>query len=77
MITKDELEKAKHHLDSLSMNWIDDEKKNYCIVYDVWAPEDIPTTLLEPHNYKDLRVLEDFFEKLSLALEKMEVRDVS
>lgn len=67
MITKDELEKAKQHLDSLSANWYDDEKKDYCETYGAWHPEDIPTTLLAGHNYTDLRFLEDFFEKLTLA----------
>ena len=65
-------------MDSLSANWYDDEEKHYCETYDgVEAPKDIPTYLLEGHNYKDLRVLEDFFEKLTLALEKMEGRDGS
>ena len=67
MITNDEVKNAKRHLDSLSANWYDDEEKNYGIEYGVEAPENIPTNLLEPHNYKDLRFLEDFLEKLTLA----------
>tara|TARA_R100001163_G_C5053870_1_gene190422 strand:+ start:709 stop:1035 length:327 start_codon:yes stop_codon:yes gene_type:complete len=67
MITKDELEKAKQHLGSLSDNWYHDEEKHYCETYGAWHPEDIPTNLLMPHNYKDLRFLEDFFKKLTLA----------
>ena len=67
MITNDEVKKAKRALDSLSANWYDDEKKHYCETNGAWYPEDIPTNLLEGHNYTDLRVLIDFFEKLTLA----------
>ena len=60
------IKNAKRHLDSLSNNWYEDEEKHYGETYGDEAPEDIPTNLLEPHNYTDLRVLEDFFEELTL-----------
>jgi len=52
---------VKKHLDNLIYNWFDDEKKDYSSVFNVDFPDSIKTEKLKNHNYKDLRVLKDFF----------------
>lgn len=46
-------------LQGLNTNWFSDESTHYSETYQKDDPEDIPTDKLEPHNYKDLRVLQD------------------
>tara|TARA_Y100000114_G_C11670296_1_gene283442 strand:+ start:435 stop:641 length:207 start_codon:yes stop_codon:yes gene_type:complete len=58
------LKQAKHALSILSDNWYSDEEKDYGITYDVEDPESVPTIELEPHDYKNLRVLEDYLNQL-------------
>tara|TARA_R100000773_G_scaffold10407_1_gene9655 strand:- start:2182 stop:2529 length:348 start_codon:yes stop_codon:yes gene_type:complete len=60
------IKKAKEALDSLAIAWYHDEEKHYWETYGDEAPEDIPTNLLEGHNYTDLRVLGEFFQELYL-----------
>ena len=71
------IKNARRALNSLSGSWYEDEMVDYGKEYGIENPESIPTTLLEPHIYTDLRVLEDFFKELTFALEKMEGRDGS
>jgi hypothetical protein len=54
---------AEKHFGYLHDAWIDDEQSHYEEHYDVECADEIPTSLLEEHNYKDLRVLQDFFEE--------------
>ena len=47
-------------------SWGKDERKHYCECYEVDEnPDDIPTDLLQPHHYKCLRVLEDYFKPVT------------
>ena len=62
------IENAKKAVDSLCANWEKDEERNYgeMIAYgaryaDILDVKDIPTSKLLDSNYKDLRVLKDFF----------------
>ena len=62
------IENAKKAVDSLCANWDKDEERNYgeMIAYgaryaDILDVKDIPTSELLDSNYKDLRVLKDFF----------------
>lgn len=54
---------AEKHFGMLYDNWIDDEQNHYEEYYDVECADEIPTSLLEEHNYKDLRVIQEFFEE--------------
>jgi len=64
------IENAKKAVDSLCANWEEDEERNYgeMIAYGARYADrrflhakDIPTSELLDSNYKDLRVLKDFF----------------
>jgi hypothetical protein len=59
-ITKQE---AQKHLRSLSTNWYAEELEHYEEMYEVQDAETVPTEDLEPHNYKDLRVLQDYLNQ--------------
>ena len=52
---------VKKHLNNLISNWFDDEKKDYASLHNVDFPDKINTEKLKKHNYKDLRVLKDYF----------------
>ena len=54
---------AEKHFSHLYDNWISDEQKHYEEYFIVEGADDIPTSKLEKHNYKDLRVIKDFFEE--------------
>ena len=54
---------AEKHFGNLHDAWIDDEQSHYEEHYDVECADEIPTSLLEEHNYKDLRVIQEFFEE--------------
>jgi len=50
----------------LTSNWWGDEEKFYSEVFEPeQEPEDIPTDKLEPCNYRDLRVLDEWFNKIN------------
>ena len=53
---------VKKHLNNLTNNWLDDEKKDYSSLYNVDFPDEIKTKNLKEHNYKDLRVLIDYLK---------------
>ncbi len=42
-------------------NWIDDEQRHYQEYHEVECADEIPTSKLKDHNYKDLRVIQEFF----------------
>jgi RIO-like serine/threonine protein kinase len=65
---------AKEVHDRLSDNLWGDEENHYCEVYDVDAPENIPTESLKNHAYRDLRVLDDYFNSEQNYHEK--VKDI-
>ena len=54
---------AKQHLKNLSNNWYDDECKYYEIENDCENADSIQTNKLMSSNYKDLRILEDYFNQ--------------
>ena len=54
---------AKHSYEELSDNLWGIEETHYCEIYNVDAPENIPTESLKNHNYRNLRVLNDYFNK--------------
>ena len=58
-------EQAKQHLKNLSNNWYDDECKYYEIENDCENADSIQTNKLMSSNYKDLRILEDYFNQCS------------
>ena len=80
--TREELLTAKGAYESLASNWFGDEEKDYAGAeqehddprFNGMNPPDIPTRELMPSNYKDLRVLDDFFKKHSPS-EKAEAED--
>jgi len=50
----------------LTDNWWGDEEKFYSENFEPeQEPEDIPTDKLEPCNYRDLRVLDEWFQKIN------------
>lgn len=50
----------------LTNNWWGDEEKFYSEIFEPeQEPEDIPTDKLEPCNYRDLRVLDEWFNKIN------------
>lgn len=53
---------AKKHFSHLYNNWISNEQKHYEEYFIIENANNIPTTKLKNHNYKDLRVIKDFFE---------------
>ena len=58
---------AEKHFSHLYDNWINDEQKHYEEYFTVEGAENIPTFKLKNHNYKDLRVIKDFFEEYHYA----------
>ena len=54
---------AKKHFDYLHDAWIDNELKHYEEYYKVEDADLITTSRLEEGNYKDLRVVKEFFEE--------------
>ena len=58
---------AEKHFGYLHDNWISDEQKHYEEYFIVEGADDIPTSKLESHNYKVLRVIKDFFEDYHYA----------
>ena len=52
---------VEKHFENLINSWYKDELKHYAECYKENNPERIPTEFLKEHNYKDLRVLQDFF----------------
>ena len=54
---------AEKHFGYLHDAWIGDEQKHYEEYFIVEGADNIPTSKLENHNYKDLRVIKDFFEE--------------
>jgi len=49
----------------LTDNWWGDEEKFYSENFEPeQEPEDIPTDKLEPCNYRDLRILDEWFQKI-------------
>ena len=68
---------AKKHFENLANNWWQDELKYYLENFDTdsrEALENIPTSELEECNYKDLRILEDYFKEefTHLGMNKLE-----
>ena len=57
------LEQARQSYERLSDNWESDEERHYCETYDVDDAYDIPTLELKPHDYKNLRVLDDYLNQ--------------
>ena len=47
-------------------DWYMEEYNEYLEEHDIEDPSEISTKDLEPCNYQDLRVLSDFFAKISL-----------
>jgi len=63
-MSKITFKQAKQSYEALSDNLWDDERTHYCEIYNVdSAPENIPTESLKNHNYSNLRVLNDYFNK--------------
>ena len=54
---------AEKHFGMLYDNWIDDEQSHYEEYYKVEDADLITTSRLEEGNYKDLRVVKEFFEE--------------
>ena len=54
---------AEKHFGYSHDAWIDNELKHYEEYYKVEDADLITTSRLEEGNYKDLRVLQDFFEE--------------
>ena len=54
---------AEKHFGYLHDAWIDNELKHYEEYYKVEDADLITTSRLEEGTYKDLRVLQDFFEE--------------
>ena len=54
---------AEKHFGYLYDNWIDDELKHYEEYYRVEDADLITTSRLEEGNYKDLRVVQEFFKE--------------
>ena len=54
---------AEKHFANLHAVWIYDEQKYYEEEHDVESADDIPTSKLKESNYKDLRVVQEFFEE--------------
>ena len=58
---------AEKHFGHLQDNWMDDERRNYEECYEVKDANNIPTSKLKESNYKDLRVIQEFFEEYHYA----------
>ena len=54
---------AKKHFGMLHDNWIYEEQRHYQEYHEVECADEIPTSKLKDHNYKDLRVIQEFFEE--------------
>jgi len=64
-ITKQEIDKLDKHLQSLENNWLSEEIKHTGLDDDLEEiAETIPTAKLPNSNYKDLRVLRDFINRV-------------
>jgi len=67
---EDEVSVAIRAFEGLAANWWKDEARDYEETYnesdddDFFDPADIPTADLKEHNYRDLRVLKDYFDEL-------------
>ena len=59
-MSKITLKQARKAYEGLNYNWERDEERHYCETYDVDDANDIPTSELKEHDYKNLRVLRDF-----------------
>ena len=58
-----DFKKARQAYERIIDKWWGDEERHYCETYDVDAPENISTENLKSHDYKNLRVLEDYFNE--------------
>ena len=56
-------DEAQEAIKNLCANWFEDEKRNYGECYETEDEDDIATTDLKAHNYKDLRIIIDWFKK--------------
>ena len=54
---------AEKHFGMLHDAWIDDELKHYEEYYKVEDAEVIATSKLKDSSYKDLRIIQEFFEE--------------
>ena len=54
---------AEKHFSLLYDNWISEEQKSYEEYFGDENVDKIPTSKLKESNYKDLRVIKDFFEE--------------
>jgi hypothetical protein len=64
-----ELKPIREAFNNLMGNWYQDEQNHYAETYcedegEDLEPEEIDTDALQSHNYRDLRVLDDFFKSL-------------
>ena len=55
------MNKAQIAFKALYVNWFHDETKWYMEIFDIENPEDIPTEDLEDSDYKNLRILYEYF----------------
>ena len=60
-VIEGKMDSVEKHFENLENNWYKDELRHYAECFEEDNPEEIPTHLLKEHNYKDLRVLGDFF----------------
>ena len=66
----------RKHLQNLNDNWYKDEMYDYAEQFlldepeHLQNPEYIRTEYLKEHNYKDLRMLIDYFEKKGVFIDK-------
>ena len=58
---------AKKHFSMLHDYWIYEEQRHYQEYHEVECADEIPTSKLKDHSYKDLRVIQEFFEELDNA----------
>ena len=58
---------AEKHFGMLHDNWIGDEQRHYEEYYGVECADKISTSKLKEHTYKDLRVIQEFFEEYHYA----------
>jgi len=58
---------AEKHFGNLHDAWIGDEQRHYEEYHGVECADKIPTSKLKESNYKDLRVIQEFFEEYHYA----------
>ena len=58
---------AEKHFGHLHDVWIGDEQKSYEEYFGDENADKIPTSKLKESNYKDLRVIQEFFEEYHYA----------